>query len=119
MGCTGGNNSDRAREDSIRRADSLAKVEADLARAKEDSIMMDSLLLVEAAEIYKDAVTIKPGEKLKKHVPESSFYKVDWTCTVVNNSGITMTPADYQVTYDETFEDGNADGLFEVTKQRT
>ena len=52
-------------------------------------------------------------------MPESSFYKVDWTCTVVNNSGITMTPADYQVTYDETFEDGNADGLFEVTKQRT
>lgn len=119
VGCGGHSSADQAREDSIRVADSIAAVEADLAQMRADSLMRDSVLGVEAVEKYKDAVILTPGNKNKKLVPESTFYKIDWTCTLANNAGITMTPADYQVVFDETFEDGNVDGLFDVTKQRS
>lgn len=117
--CSGKGEAQKEKEDSIRTADSLAVVKLDLEQARQDSIIQDSIIQATAIEKYKDAVTITPGNKDKKHVPETSFYKINWTCTLTNNSGIVMHPGDYQVTFDETFEDGNADGLFDVTKQRT
>ena len=118
-GCSGGSNTEKERQDSIRRADSIAALEAAMEQARLEAIQNDSILKEKAIELYAHAITIEPGNKDKRHVPESSFYKIDWECTVKNNTNIRFSAADYQVTYDETYEDGNADGLYDVTKQRT
>lgn len=117
--CSGKREAEKARLDSIRTADSLAVVEYDLQQARQDSILQDSLLQASLAERYKNALSLNPVEKVKNQVPESSFFKIEWTCDVTNNSGIPLTGNDYQITFDETYEDGNADGLFDVTKQRS
>ena len=117
--CSGHGAGDKAREDSIRGADSIALVQAATHQTREDSLMQDSVLEAQARELYPNAISIEPGKKDKQLVHQSSFYKIDWTCTLKNNSGIVITPSDYQVVYEETFTDGDAGSLFDVTKERT
>ena len=116
--CVGKGQEDRKGEDSIWYADSITALEAVLEQARIDSIFQDSTLNKIAEDLYEKAVEIEVINKSREPVPETSFYKVEWKCNVKNNTNLRFGPSDYQITFDETFEDGNADGLFEVTHSR-
>lgn len=121
VSCVPGNTA-ADKEDSIRAADSLAALEAQIEQQRQQQALNDSLWKEEAEQQYQNAITITPGKKDVKHMEESSFYRVTWPCTLTNNTPVALSPNDYEVTYQETYE-GHSDGgdltmLTKTHKQR-
>ena len=114
----GGQNAEKMREDSIRRADSLAAAEATAEQERLEAMQRDSIVAANAGQKYDNAISITPGKKNKKHVPESSFYSIQWPCTITNNTDITLSPDDYQISFVETYEGQDKYGDFVDKMQR-
>ena len=103
-GCSGNGASEKANEDSIRIADSIAKVEAAQAAAEQarlDSIRQDSINSIEIEKQYSNALTLNLDKRKKKETyqGDNQCAGIYWPLIVKNNTDITLTPADYTITY--------------------
>lgn len=118
--CAGGQSEEKAREDSIRRIDSIAQAAAAAEQARLDSIRQDSIMMEEIEVQFKNPISLTPGKKAFKQLPEHTDKIVNWPLTLVNNTSITLSPSDYKITYIEEFEDMDAEGTLDFyTKNRT
>ena len=119
-GCSGNGASEKANEDSVRIADSIAKVEAAQAVAEQarlDSIAMDSIMQITIDDQYKNAITLNPGKKAVKQLFEHTDKVIDWTLNLTNNTDITLSPQEYTITYVEEYEDTTPYGDLEMFKK--
>ena len=117
-GCGDGGRAERERQDSIRRADSLAFVIKEQARL--DSIRRDSLMEIEIDLQFDKPLTLKPGEMRTRQVGDNQCEEINWELYITNNTDLPLFPEDYIITYtgdDETMgEDG---GLIGVSRDQT
>lgn len=119
-GCSGNGASEKANEDSIRIADSIAKVEAAQAAAEQarlDSIAMDSIMQIAIDDQYKNAITLNPGKKAVKQLFEHTDKVIDWPLSLTNNTDITLSPQEYTIMYVEEYEDTTPYGDLEMVKK--
>lgn len=114
-----GNAGDR-QEESIPQADSVRATEGSRGMVFQRRPTNYYIYNAEAVDLYKSAISIEPGKKAEKKVPKQSFYEIDWTCTVTNNTPVTFFPDDYEIVYKETYEARDkSGGLTKLTKIRS
>lgn len=82
-----------ARQESIRVADSIAKVAAE-----------DSMRRVELKDLYANGLTIEVTDKSKRYSMTCEGEDVVLTCRVTNNTPISLSADDYKLTCTERYE---------------
>lgn len=89
-----GNDSSKAQQDSIARADSIAAV-----RAIQDSIRRDSILSIQIANEYANPLNVKFGKKVEKSLQYYEGMSVTIPVTVTNITAIPLKASDYSINY--------------------
>lgn len=115
-----GNRTEKERADSIRKADSLRIVEEArraVWEARQDSILKDSLLRTDIEKQYTEGLKLVMGKKTKQSIGSSEMPYIEWPLTLKNNTIITVTPADYEISY-VAFMEEEGDNLQKWTETR-
>lgn len=93
-GCGNEAAKEKARQDSIARADSIAAV-----RAREDSIRRDSLMAVQITEEFANPLTYKFGKRKEVGHMDREGLSITIPVTVTNNTSIPLAGSDYAICY--------------------
>lgn len=124
LGMTVSCSGNKENQENAANADTAAVAEAaEPARSAEqmrlDSLRQDSVMNAEIDAEYAKGITLTEGKKSSNWIPESSGKVVKWPLTLINNTGIVLSPKDYTITYTETAEKDVNGELRDVTKKRT